>query len=99
MEKMKNVGQRKTVLFAQRDIQPIVRRRCLQLEIERSAEALAERPAPGLVDARAEWGVDDELHSAAFVKKAFGDDRGLCGNSSEYGAAGDDVFHRLLGAR
>ena len=70
----------------------------MQLEIERAAEALAQRQAPGLVDARAKGSVNDELHAAAFVEKALGDDGGLRRNRSEQGAARDDVFDGLLGA-
>src|SRR6266852_5349584 len=41
MEKMKDVGEREAVLFAQRDIQAVVGGRSLEFEIEGSAEALA----------------------------------------------------------
>src|SRR5207237_10306911 len=95
---MKNVSERKTVLLAERDIQPIVSSRGLQLEIERAAKTLAQRQPPGFVDARAKWGVDDQLHAAALVEKAFGDDGGLRGNSAEHRASSDDVFDGLLGA-
>ena len=92
---MKNVSERKTVLLAERDIQPIVSSRGLQLEIERAAKTLAQRQPPGFVDARAKWGVDDQLHAAALVEKAFGDDGGLRGNSAEHRASSDDVFDGL----
>src|ERR1700730_14554298 len=45
MEKMKDVGEREAVLFAQRDIQAIVGSRSLELEIEGTAEALAQGAA------------------------------------------------------
>jgi hypothetical protein len=55
------------------------------------AEAFAEGEAPGLVKAASEGSVEDELHAAALVKEAFGDDSGFGGNGSEYGAARDYV--------
>ena len=70
----------------------------LQLEVEGAAEAFAQRQSPGLVDAAAEGRVDDELHAAAFVEEAFGDDGLLGGNVAEHGASGDDVFDGLFGA-
>jgi hypothetical protein len=41
--------------------------------------------------------VDDQLHAAAFIEEALGDDGVERGNLAEYGAAGDDVFDELLG--
>ena len=87
MQKVKNVGQRKTVLFAERNIQAVVRGRGLQLEIERAAEALAQRKSPGFIDAAAEWRVNHQLHAAAFVEKALGDDGRLRGHGAQHGAA------------
>src|SRR6266568_1288239 len=99
MEKMKNVGERKTVLFTEGDIQPIVGGSSLQLEIKRAAEALAQRKPPGFVDSRAEGSVNNQLHAPTLVEEAFCNDCGLCGNGSQHGAPGDDVFDGLLGAR
>src|SRR5215471_19211780 len=59
VEKMKDVGERETVLLAQRNIQPIVSGGGLQLEIERAAKSLAQSQAPSFVDAAAKRGVDD----------------------------------------
>ena len=50
-EKMENVGERKAVLFAERDVQAVVGGGGLQFEIEGAAEALAQGEAPGFVDA------------------------------------------------
>ena len=74
----KDIGQREAVLLGERDVDAVVGCGGLQFEVERAAEALAEREAPGFVDAAAEGGVDDELHAAAFVEEALGDD-GLFG--------------------
>ena len=86
------------MLLAERDVQAVVGGGGLQFEIERAAEALAQREAPGFVDAGAERRVDHELHAAAFVEEALGDHGLLRGHGAKHRAAGDDVFDRLLGA-
>src|SRR5271169_1063917 len=53
LQEMKNVGERKAVLVAERNVQAIVRGGGLQFEIERTAEALAQGQTPGFVDASA----------------------------------------------
>ncbi len=98
MQEMKDIGQRKAVLLGQRDVQPVVGRRRLQFEVEAAAEALAQRQSPGLVDASAERRVNDQLHAAAFVEEALGDDRLLRRHRAQHSAALQDVFDRLLRA-
>src|SRR5688572_10809332 len=49
----------------------LLRRSRLQLEVEALAELLAQREAPGAVDAAAERRVQDELHAAGFVEEAL----------------------------
>ena len=98
VEEMKNIGQRKAVLLGQRDVEAVVGGRGLQFEIEAAAEALAQRQSPGFVDAAAEGRVNDQLHPAAFVEEALGDDGVLRGHGAQHGAALQDVFDRLLGA-
>ena len=66
--------ERERVLLAERDHDAVIGGGGLQLEVERPAEALAQRQSPGAIDARAERSVDDELHAAAFVEEALGDD-------------------------
>ena len=56
----------------------VVGGRRLQLEVEAAAEALAQRQAPGAVDAPAERRVDDELHAARLVEEALGDHASSC---------------------
>ena len=75
LQELKDVGQRKAVLLGERDVQPVVGGRRLQFEVEAAAEALAQREAPGLVDAAAERRMNDQLHAAAFVEEALGNDR------------------------
>ena len=54
----------------------------LQLEVELAAEALAQRQAPGAVDAAAEGRMDDELHAARLVEEALEHDRVLASAGS-----------------
>ena len=95
---VEDVAQREAVLLGQRDVQAVVGGGGLQLKIERAAETLAQRQSPGLVDAPAERRMDDELHAAAFIEEALGDDRLLRGHLAQHRAAGDDVLDQLLGA-
>ena len=67
----RHVGERKAVRAAEREHDRVLGRRRLQLEVERAAEALAQRQAPGAVDAAAEGRVDDELHAARLVEEAL----------------------------
>ena len=97
-EEVEDVGEREAVLLGEGDVDAVVGGGGLQFEVEAAAEALAQSEAPGLVDAAAEGRVQDELHAAAFVEEALGDDGGFGGDGSEDGAAGDDVGDELLGA-
>ena len=94
MQKLKNIGQRETVLLGERDVQAIVGGGGLQFEIEAAAEALAQRQSPSLVDPSAKGRVDDQLHPAAFIKKTFGNDRRLRGHVAQHGAS----FERCTGS-
>ncbi len=86
------------MLLGQRDVQSVIGSRGLQLKIEAAAESLAQRQSPGLVDPPAEGRVDHQLHPAAFVEEALGNDRVLRGDGAQYRAALQNVFDRLLGA-
>src|SRR5262249_52511572 len=96
---VKYIVKRKTVLLGQGDVQTVVSGCGLQLEVEASTETLAQRKSPGLVDAAAEWRVDDQLHSAAFIEETLSDDGCLSRHSSKHSTALQDVLDRLLGAR
>ena len=98
VQEMEDVSQRKAVLLGQGDVQAVVGGGSLQFKIEAAAEALAQRQAPGFVDATAEGRVDDQLHSAALVEKSLRDDGVLSGNISQHRASLQDVLDRLLGA-
>ena len=84
------------MLLAERNIQPVVGGRCLQLEIERTAETFAQREAPGFVDTSAEGRMNHQLHAATFVEKAFGHHAGVRRHRAQSGPAGLDVFHGLF---
>src|SRR6476620_12591146 len=98
MEIAEHGFQRETVFFAERDDQTVVGGCSLEFEIKGDTEALAQGQSPGLVDAPTEGGVNDKLHSAAFVEKPFSHDGGLRGDRSENGAAAQHVLDSLLGA-
>ncbi len=87
-EELKDIGEREAVLLGERDVDAVVGGGGLELEVEAAAEAFAQSEAPGLVDAAAEGGVEDELLAAALVEEALGDDGGLRGDGAEDGAAG-----------
>ncbi len=98
-QKFEDHFQRKRVLLAQRDDDAVIGGGGLQFEIERAAEALAQRQSPGAVDARAERRVDHELHAAAFVEEALG--HHACrsvGIAPSAARAGLHVVHGLFGA-
>src|SRR5262249_5372051 len=92
LQKLEYVGEREAVLLRERDVQAVVGGGGLQFKIEAAAETLAQRESPGLVDASAEGRVNHELHAAAFVEEALGDDCLLRGHGAKHGAALQDVF-------
>src|SRR5581483_308679 len=98
LQELKNICKWEAVLLGERDVKAVIRRRCLQFEIEAAAEPLAESEAPRLIDATTEWGMDDELHSARFVEEAFGYNCVLGGHGSKHGTALQNVLNDLLGA-
>ena len=67
-----NILHRHRQSGSQREIQPIVRSRRLQLKIERPADFLAQRHPPSPVDLLPKRSVNHQLHPAAFVKKPLG---------------------------
>src|ERR1700687_2973616 len=95
---MKDIGERKTMLLAQRDVQSVVGGGSLQLKIKRAAEPLAQRETPGLVNSASEWSVDHELHTPAFIEEALGNDRRLRGDGAQDRTTRHHVFDCLLGS-
>ena len=90
-DEVEDGGQREAVVGAEGDDEAVVGGGGLQLEVEGGAESLAQGEAPGAVDAAAERGVDDELHAAALVEEALGDEGGVGGQQAEGLAAGGEV--------
>ena len=95
LEEVEDIGEREAVLLGERDADAIIGGRGLELEVEAAAEAFAKGESPGAVDACAEGRVDDELHAAALVEEALGDDGALGGDGAEDGAAFRDVGGEL----
>ena len=65
----------------------VLGRRRLQLEIEPAAEPLAQRQAPGAVEAAAVGRMDDQLHAADRVEEALEHQRVGVGSTPERGWA------------
>ena len=84
--------------FGQRNDDVVFGRGSLKFEVELSAEALAERQAPGAIDAAAIGRMDDELHAARLVEEAFEHDRLLRRQAAQGGVTRPQVFHQLLGS-
>ena len=82
--------QREAVLGTEGEDDRVVVCRRLELEVERDAEALAQRQAESAVDPSAVRGMDDELRSFAVVVAALHHDpftRGQVAQSSQPGGA------------
>ena len=84
------------MLRAERQQHRVLGRRGLQLEVELTAEPLAQRQRPGAIHAAAEWRVQHELHAAGLVEEALEDERRLRRHDAEHAAAVGDVVDRLL---
>ena len=97
-QKLEHDFERKGMLLAERNHDAVVGGRRLQFEIERAAEALAQRQAPGAIDARAERRVQDELHAAAFVEEALRHHVQGRGKAPSARAAGQHIRDGLLRA-
>ncbi len=95
LEEVEDVGEGEAVLFGERDVDAVVGGGGLEFEVEAAAEALAESESPRFVDAGSEGGVNNELHAAAFVEEALGDDGALRGDGAEDSAAFADVGGEL----
>ena len=75
MQIARRLRQLEAVRVRQRQHDVIFGRRRLQFEIERAAEALAQRQSPRAIHAAAERRMNDELHAAGFVEEALEHDR------------------------
>ena len=69
----------------------------LELEVERGAEALAQRQAQSPVDAPAQRRVHDHLHAAGLVEEPFEHDVVARRERAQLAECGGQVLHQLLG--
>src|SRR5690349_14310550 len=83
----------------QRQDDGVLGRGCLQLEVERAGEPLAEREARRAVDSTAEWRVNHELHATGFVEEALEDDGVTSWQRTESRARCRQVADELHGRR
>ena len=91
-----DVFQREGVLRSQREIDPVVGRGGLQLEVKGPAEALAQGQSPGSIDAAAERRVQNQLRAPGLVKKTLRDDATDRRHAPEHALAFVDVGPALL---
>ncbi len=96
MQIAEDIRERERMLRAERQQQRVFGGRSLQLEIELTAEALAQRERPRFVDAAAERRVQDELHAAGFVEEALEDERLLRRDRAQRLTPRSEVRNRLL---
>ena len=87
---------RKAVLRSDRKHDAVVVGAGLQLEIKRAAEALAQRQAPGPIDARAERRMNHELHAARFVEEPLEHDLPPRRHDANRNALRGHIIHGLL---
>src|SRR6266581_1484192 len=85
------------MLWPERQEQRVLGCRGLKLEIELTAEPLAQRQAPRLVDSAAERRVQYELHPAGLVEKALEHQRLLRRHGAERQSRPGEIGNRLLG--
>ena len=87
----------KAVAGGQREDDGVLGGRRLQLEVERAAEALAQRQPPSAVDATAKRRMDDQLRAAGFVEEALHHQTVLRGQRAQRGLGAGQVVDDLLG--
>ena len=98
MEVAHHLVERKAVAGRERQDDRVLGRRRLDLEVEAAAEALAQRQAPGAVEAAAERRMDDQLHAARGVEEALDDDPLLRRQRAEDGERARQVVDDLARA-
>ena len=91
-----DLGELEAVRGGEREDDIVLGRRRLQLEVELAAEALAQRQAPGAVDAAAVGRMDDELHAADLVEEALEHDRVLRRQAAERRVRRGEILDQLL---
>ena len=99
MQVARHLGELEAVRRGQRQHDRVLGRRGLQLEIELAAEALAQRQAPGPVDAAAIGRVDDQLHAADRVEEALEHDPVLGRQAAQRRVRRGQIVDQLGGGR
>src|SRR5262249_8127049 len=74
----------------------VIGRRSLQFKVESTTKAFAERQPPRLVNASAKRRMDHQLHAAAFIEEALGNDRRLRRHIAKHDAAFEYILNQLL---
>ncbi len=92
-------GEVEAVRRGERQHDVVLGRRRLQLEIELTAEALAQRETPSAIEPAAERRVDDELHPARLVEEPLEDDPLLSRQPAERRRGRGKIVDELLGGR
>ncbi|CAB4243176.1 conserved protein of unknown function [Methylacidimicrobium sp. AP8] len=95
VEEREDLLERKAMRVGKREKDRILGRRRLQLEVELSAEALAEREPPGAIDPAPEGRMDDELGSARRIEKALDRDASRMGDEAEGRSGGRQIGGEL----
>src|SRR5688500_14395186 len=96
MQEAKNHLQGEAMLLSQRQHNPLIGGCGLQLEIKGRAKAFSQGEAPGPIDASAEGCMENQLHTAGFVKKALSYDGVLSRYAAKHGATACDIRDNLL---
>src|SRR4030095_2845619 len=92
MQVTRDLVERKTVAVRQRQHDRVLGRRGLQLEIELAAETLAQRQAPGAIQAAAKRRVDHELGTARFVEESLHRELALRRQQAERGLCSTQIL-------
>ena len=79
------------MLFGKRNVDSVVGGSGLQLKVEASTEAFAKRQPPRLVDASSKGCMQNELHPAALVEEALGNDGRLGWNRAQHRSPGNNI--------
>src|SRR5205823_11412927 len=97
IKKLEDCFEWKAVRRPKRKNNRILCRGCLQLKIERPAEAFAQRESPRAIQATAERRMNYDVRAAVLVKESFDDDLFLRRHRAERDLRHREVFHDLLG--
>ena len=98
-QELKHIRKRKAVLLCERDVDAVVRRRGLQLEVEATAESLAQRESPRLVEPPAKRRMQNQLLPTALIEETLGNNRRLRRHRTKHRAPRHNVADQLPRSR